>query len=481
MKLFEEIRIDEKLAEPKKKYKRVKKDDDVDKPKVKYTLLREGNKDKVGEFIELYKEDPYKARVKFFNGNKNAYTFSRLVLFEYENGDFQICNFLIRFGISVTNRMYSTQKKVSSISYRNKKFWYKGIGGNVMPLGYNNFSEFVSSNEINILNFYDPKKQEEVLANSKIVQYFLERFHWFRVVLEYEHKYNITFNTIVSKKLFGIKDLNRHLFKVPYNISLILEKGDFINRVKRDSNGLSKFVALGVILKVLSHIDHLREEMVNDVYFYDTCKMAMTLGYKINCKWGLKRLRQEHDEWARLITQIELDCIKEFDLNIRPQYFAFEEYSGFKLLKTNKDMLVEGMFQEHCVGTYIDRVDRGECAIFHVDGYTLQLGISERVESIREMPDVSVFGNGNVVIPVTKNKFVRCFKNMQFKGKYNSKPPKELVEYVENMMKSFELSGGLDIDEETEEYKPNKSGRGVELNDIGVYELNNAELEDIGW
>ena len=41
MKLFEEIRIDEKLAEPKKKYKRVKKDDDGDKPKVKYTLLRE--------------------------------------------------------------------------------------------------------------------------------------------------------------------------------------------------------------------------------------------------------------------------------------------------------------------------------------------------------------------------------------------------------------------------------------------------------
>lgn len=258
MKLLNEVRIDNKLVEPKKRYKRVKRDD-VDKPKVKYTLLREGNKDEVNEFIELYKEDAYKARVKFFNGKKDKYTFSRLVLFEYENGDFQICNFLIRFGISVTNRMYSTQKKVSSISYRNKKFWYKGIGGNVMPLGYNNLSEFISSNDINVVNFYDPNKQKEALAKSKIIQYFLERFHWFRVILEYKHNYSISFNTIVSKKLFGIKDLNRYLFKVPYNISLILEKGDFMRRVRTDSNGLSKFVALGEILKVLSHVDHLRE------------------------------------------------------------------------------------------------------------------------------------------------------------------------------------------------------------------------------
>lgn len=214
--------------------------------------------------------------------------------------------------------------------------------------------------------------------------------------------------------------------------------------------------------------------MVTNAYFYDTCKMARTLGKKVNCKWGLKRLKQEHDKWARLITQIELDCIKKFELNIHPVYYAFESYSGFKLLKTNKDMLVEGMFQKHCVGTYIDRVDRGECAIFHIDGYTLQLGITERVESVREMPDVSVFGDGNIVMPVTKNKVIKGLKNMQFKGKYNSTPPKELVEYVEGMIKSFELSGGLDIEEE---YESNRSGRGNKSNNVSVRQVGNDDFE----
>jgi hypothetical protein len=461
MKLFDTIRIEEKIDGPKKRYRKPKVSDE-DKPKVKYTLLREGDKSKVDEFIALYKNDPYKARVKFFNGKRNAYCFSRLVMFEYENGDFQICNFTVSFGISVTNRMYSTQRKISSLIYSKKKFWIKN-GSVIKPLTYGSLCEFVSNNEIS-LTLYDIKKRNEKLEKSLIYNIFSSRFHWIRVLSEYEYSNYLTFNTVVSKKLFGIKDLNRELFGVPYNISLILQNSSILNSSKIDNQGKNRFVGLREMLKVLIHVDHLREDMVRSHNFIDTCKMARTLGKKVNCKWGLKRLTQEHDNWAKLITQIELDCISEYEMNIRPIYHSFAEFSGYRILKTNKDMLMEGMFQKHCVGTYINDVDKGNTAIFHVKGYTLQLSVEENQEVVREVPKVSLFGGGQAVIPQTRHITTMKVVNKQFRGKYNESAPSKLVEEVQEMLDMFSLQYDFYANEEDNKYKPNTSNRGDNLN-----------------
>ena len=463
MKLFDTIRIEEKIDGPKKRYRKPKVADE-DKPKVKYTLLREGEKKRVDEFIALYKSDPYKARVKFFNGQRDVYSFSRLVMFEYENGDFQICNFTIRFGISVTNRMYSTQKKISSLIYSKKKFWIK-IGNSVKPLTYVSLVDFISNNESHV-SFYSPIKKNEVIKKSLIYNVFSSRFHWIRVLDEYEYSSYFTFNTVVSKKLFGIKDLNRELFGVPYNISLILQNSSIVNSTKIDKQGKNRFVGLREMLKVLIHIDHLREDMVKSHYFIDSCKMARTLGKKVNCKWGLKRLKQEHDNWAKLITQIELDCIEEYEMNIHPIYYSFAEFSGYKLLRTNKDMLMEGMFQKHCVGTYINKVDNGDAAIFHVKGYTLQLGVEEKREAVREVPQVSLFGDGQVVMPQTRHITTMKVVNKQFRGKYNESAPSELVQEVQEMLDMFSLQYDFYANEEDSKYKPNTSNRGDNLNGV---------------
>jgi hypothetical protein len=218
------------------------------------------------------------------------------------------------------------------------------------------------------------------------------------------------------------------------------------------------------MLKVLIHVDHLREDMVRSHYFIDTCKMARTLGKKVNCKWGLKRLKQEHDNWAKLITEIELDCIEEYEMNIRPLYYSFAEFSGYRLLKTNKEMLMEGMFQKHCVGTYINDVDKGETAIFHVKGYTLQLGVEERQETVREVPEVSLFGDGHVVMPQTRHITTMKVVNKQFRGKYNESAPSELVEEVKEMLDMFSLQYDFYANEEDNKYKPNTSNRGDNLN-----------------
>jgi hypothetical protein len=467
MKLLDEPRIQKEITQPKKKYKRVKKERVEGEPKVKAIILKEGAKSKINAFIELYKEDRFKARVKFFNGNSGAYSFSRLVLFEYDKDEFEIANFTIKFGISVTSKMYSSQKKGESLIYRKKKFWYRNSSGTIKPMDFSNFTDFIYSNENirQVFDFdFDSKERAERLKESKVYQYFSERFHWIQTLEEFKHSYSVTFNTVVSKKLFGLKDLNRYIFKVPYNISKIVENSKMMERLKKMGR---KFAAWEETLKVLDHVDHLRAEMLANHLFMDTCKMAKTLGRKVNCKWGLVRLKEEHDKWAREITRIILDCEKEFELNIRPEYKAFADFSGFRLLRTNKDMLEEGMIQNHCVGTYIDRVDRGDCAIFHVDGYTLQVGIESKSEQVRVMPETSIFGNGRITIPETKNVEVKTFKNLQFRGKHNKSAPQELVDEVQSYMDEFVKQDGFNkVKEGSEVYRPINSNRGTYIDGI---------------
>ena len=478
MKLLDNARIQKEVTTPKKKYRRVKKEKVEGESKVKFTVLKEGSKSKITAFIELYKQDRHKARVKFFNGNSSDYSFSRVVLFEYDKGDFEIANFTIKFGISVTSKMYSSQRKGESLIYSKKKFWYRNSAGTIKPMNFSNFTEFIYSNEnIRQIFEYEAGKRAEHLKESKIYQYFTERFHWIQTLEEFKHSYSVTFNTVVSKKLFGLKDLNRYVFKVPYNISKIVENSKVMERLKQSGR---KFAAWEETLKVLEHVDHLRAEMLADHYFMDTCKMAKTLGRKVNCKWGLKRLKEEHDKWAKEITNIILDCEIEYELNIKPEYKAFADFSGFRLLRTNKDMLGEGIMQNHCVGTYIDRVDRGECAIYHVEGYTLQVGIETKTEQVREMPETNLFGNGQIIMPQTKHVQVKNFKKLQFRGKHNQPAPAHLVLEVERMMEEFKTSGGFKaINKEGEEYKPLKSNRGTYIDGRRVQVANLEENEPL--
>jgi hypothetical protein len=153
-------------------------------------------------------------------------------------------------------------------------------------------------------------------------------------------------------------------------------------------------------------------------------------------------------------------------MNIRPLYYSFAEFSGYKLLRTNKDMLMEGMFQKHCVGTYINKVDNGDAAIFHVKGYTLQLGVEEKREAVREVPQVSLFGDGQVVMPQTRHITTMKVVNKQFRGKYNESAPSELVQEVQEMLDMFSLQYDFYANEEDSKYKPNTSNRGDNLNGV---------------
>lgn len=139
--------------------------------------------------------------------------------------------------------------------------------------------------------------------------------------------------------------------------------------------------------------------------------MAYTLGKKVNCMWSISRLKEEHDLWSKEITQTLLSFEPLVNLTINEIYIKFAEFSGFKLLKTNRDMMHEGLIQKHCVASYISQVNSGNCAIYSVNDFTLQLS-------------VNTYEKRKIIIN-------------QFKGQYNNPAPIDLINLVKEKLDEF--------------------------------------------
>ena len=246
------------------------------------------------------------------------------------------------------------------------------------------------------------------------------------------------------------KDISKRLIE-----SNILFEKHFNNDV---SNRLSNYFYQ--LKNYLPHIDNIQFfdfNLMGSHIFHDTINMGKKLGRNINGKWGLKKLTEVHDSWSVELQNILLDCEIEEDLKVSDVFKSFAEYSGYKLLHTNKELLAEGMRQNHCVGTYIDNVRKGECAIFDVEDYTLQLKVL-RVVGFNNGVDNSVYGkphlmcksinskdgstytfssNYNIYDIEDKKGLKYILNNVQFRGKHNKDAPKELVAEVNKKLIEF--------------------------------------------
>lgn len=486
----------------KKKFERVLPEGE----NLEWKLIREEDKSHIDSFIELYKENAHKARVKFFN-SKEVLQYRRAVLFEYGKNDFEFTIFRVKYGISVTSRMYHHQKKIMSVIYKGGKFYYickeKRVGSIICPLTLELLTQFISSaenissgyyintnsNRLNV-DIFSPARARPVVPSikkeSQIFNYMTDRFNWIKTLSEHQLGRTLNFNRVKSEKLFSFKDINRFYYKVPNNIAQIVLDSGWSNRIQSPPSKHSRIWQ--DTLKYLDGVQNLTTEFIKSPYFHDTCIMAKTLGRKVNCSWGLKRLKEEHDKWSREITNIILDCEKEYELSIKPIYKAFGAFSGYHLFRTNKELLFEGIKQDHCVGTYIDRVNRGECAIFHVKGYTLQVttekkknvvtqnvtklinkytGLDMDIDELYDELDVKVkkneffddddeeeFLNKGVTITEVKEEkhipeYVTVFRNSQLKGYKNCDAPKEIIDEIQEKFDAFFNEGYFDTVDES--------------------------------
>lgn len=391
-----------------------------------YTLFEKKDSSKLDKLIKTYQKDPYTARVIFFNGDKNEYYTSRLIMFEKNNGDFEICVMRKTFGISITNRMYSREKKETSIIYSKKKFYYKN-GNKFTQLTYNGLENF-------LYPWYGKK-----INNCIVGQKLIDKFSWIRFISENNILHATAFNTFLRYKLFSLKDALRHIFKAPWPVIKILLS---VNQVKKSTQNDNPFNIIDYfddlpsrssqhplqVLKswketsrYLKNIESLKPALYHHHVFNDTCRMAKILDKKVNCSWSTARLIEEHDKWSREITYIILANESKYDLKIAEVYHEFAKFSGYNLLTTNIDVLGEGMIQKHCVGTYIDGINKGNCAIFHIEGFTLE--VRYRLTWNFDLSDQ----NGEKV-----------FQYGQFRGRHNALAPKELDDAVKRKIEEFD-------------------------------------------
>ena len=362
-----------------------------------YTLFSETRSEKMDWLLDVYKQDRYKARVLYYNTGA-SYFIWRSVCFERTDGSFEICNFTRKFGISKTNIIYSREKKTSSLIYKNKKFYYRH-GTMLKHAMYS-----------------------DIPSNFKYALDFLtEKFPWLRNVSENKHCHNIALSTIMTYKLFNADKILKHIYKVPTRVIKVLTD-DYDGRHNIGYSQMPK-KQWDRIKPYLINVENLKIDFIRNQYFHDTIEMAIKLDKRVNCSWSLNRLKTEHDIWSKELRFIMLEFEPLIDLDPSKIYKDFEAFTGYKLLTTNHELIAEGQKNNHCVAGYVDSVRRGQCGIYQVSGYTLEVryGVnyySDMSKNKKTMVFSQLRGYKNADAPVKLNMVVKEYINA-FNNKYN--------------------------------------------------------------
>jgi hypothetical protein len=316
------------------------------------TVLNEVKNPSVSKLKQIYEKDKRKAKVIFDNnkGNQN-YNENRICLFEYPNGDFRIVSLTRKYGMSINAIIYSRESNNWVISYKHKTkaFYFIDSMKRVRVLS------------LNILQSYCDK------SNGLIYDYLVVKFGWLRNILESKHGGMLSFTSIIKYKLYNDREILKYTYKCPYPVAKMLSE----NHAPYTAWDFPK--VWKEVKKILINIENLKPEFLKSPYFIDTTKMAASLGYKVNCSWGLKRLKQEHDRYSKEIVNTILEFEDISDLNIKKVYLDFAKFSNIEILTTNHQLIYEGKVMSHCVGTYSSQVNSGSCAIYRYKGHTLDL------------------------------------------------------------------------------------------------------------
>lgn len=321
-----------------------------------HKTLMDNESPKVQALFRYYEKDRYLARVMYTN-NPSGHENYKVMLFTKKNGHFSIVFFRRKFGISVTNKIYSHEKRLLTITY-NGKFW----------LMTNNRRKNITQATLNNIVSSIPHfgVGESTIAEI-ILDKLQERFTWLRFMREHEVLQGVAFNTIIRGKIYSLKKALKHEYKVTLPVAKLL------NKYKKSVFFISKFKDY---LKYIDNVESLKEEWFNNNafshIFHDSLRLAKILDKKVNCSWTTRRLKEEHDNWSKTLTDI-IFIDGDRPMRIHNIFTKFQKFSGYEMLETTKEMAYEGKRQNHCVSSYVDKVENGNCAIFRIKDFTLEV------------------------------------------------------------------------------------------------------------
>lgn len=348
-------------------------------------------------FKKVFEQDVKKARIFSLNREIKVH---ETVFFDKGIDNFQIIEQTIKYGVSVTLKRYSRKTINRKLSVNKNKF-YTTVGRKTIPAKLTNL-------------------------NSDEKKIFLKRFPWAQFIIDF--KINLPLNTIYKHKLFNVKKAISYIYKCQYTEKLKnLHMGGYFNFYTEDDQSSRKMTKYMFIKKKIVdrfiNLHLVNTELFADFeYLMDCSKMAESLDRKLDASWSNKRLTQEHDEMSNIITNVLFEMNNE-PLNIRQVYIDFNEFIGGGILKDTKSMSVEGIKQRHCVATYVNDVNSGMCAIFHIEGFTLE-----------------------VKQPAWMSKI--DLRLSQFLGYLNKPAPQELKDKVNNLINNFNKQQNEKIEQE---------------------------------
>jgi hypothetical protein len=96
-------------------------------------------------------------------------------------------------------------------------------------------------------------------------------------------------------------------------------------------------------------------------YFDDLIKIANETDNKINFSLNESNIKEQHD---KMLLE-NLHKMKAKPIHVDDKFLILEKYlpKEFKIIKTGKELLFEGLTQKHCVNSYSSNINRGECCI----------------------------------------------------------------------------------------------------------------------
>jgi hypothetical protein len=374
--------------------------------KVDYELLYEKKPKDIDKLFKIYQEDPKKARVVFLNGEKSKFQKVRLVIFK-RGKDFEICKMATSYGISITNRIYSSDKKLGSIIYKSNKFYITNNekrSKTITQLTFGSLDVFASGWSVG--------------SNNWVMDYLFERFSWMRFIQEYQILQSTAFNVFITHKLYNYKSAIQHLFKIPYPSANRWIDG-YVNNTSHHYTNSALIKKFKGDRQQLTNIENLQTWMIRHHFYEDTLRMGKMLGEKINCSWSQKRLISEHDKWSIRVGIILAECEELEYLKVKKVYFDFGKLIGYEPLSTNHALLREGAVQHHCVGSYSNNVNSGASGIFHIKGFTLDVGFVAEWDYIKH------------------EKKLPKLKINQFRGLRNISAPNELEQFIKDKINEF--------------------------------------------
>ncbi|WP_334083480.1 PcfJ domain-containing protein [Helicobacter typhlonius] len=141
----------------------------------------------------------------------------------------------------------------------------------------------------------------------------------------------------------------------------------------------------------------------NEFILKDYTKLIYETKSKINLKiQSPQRISQEHDLLVRKLNESKIP--KKKKLTIHQSFMDLKLPKNFKLLKTERELFLQGEKQNNCVYTRKDKVNRGTSAIYDLDY------------------------QGDYTLEITKRK--EKFIIFELKGKHNAEPIEEIYSYV---------------------------------------------------